>query len=99
MRNGMIAALAAAAMLAPTMASAQFSHGQHAPWADHDGYSNRGQCQAAMQQFRNHLRQNPELRDPQNRELSGGEWNRLFDSHWECTRGEDGRWYITWEPM
>ena len=98
MRKGFIAALAAAAMIVPTMASAQFSHGQRAPWANAAGYSNRGQCQSAMQQFRNQLRENPEMRDAQNRELSGGEWNRLFDSHWECTQ-DNGRWYITWQPM
>lgn len=99
MTKGMLAAIAAAAMILPTAASAQFTHGQRAPWADASGFSNRGQCQSAMQQFRNQLRQNPEMRDPQNRGLSGGEWNRLFDSHWECTQANDGRWYITWQPM
>ena len=98
MRKGMIALISAAAMALPTAAAAQFSHGARAPWADAAGYSNRGQCQSAMQQFRNQLRENPEQRDPQNRTLSDGEWNALFDSHWECTRDANGRWYITWEP-
>lgn len=99
MRKSLLAGLAAAALTIPAIASAQFTHGQHAPWADHSGYANKGQCQAAMQQFRNKLRDNPELRDPGNRQLSGGEWNRLFDSHWQCTSGQGGRWYVTWAPQ
>ena len=91
------AAAGAVALALPAVASAQFATGDVAPWSDPLGYSNRGQCQSFLVQFGNDLRQNPEMRDPENRELSGGEWNRLYRSHWSCTRGEDGRYYITWQ--
>jgi len=97
MRKFIIGLAGAAALAIPSVAPAQFASGDVAPWSDADGYSNRGQCQAFLVQFGNELRRNPELRDPENRELSGGEWNRLFRSQWSCTRdSETGRYYVTW---
>jgi hypothetical protein len=97
MKRSITGVIAAAALAIPGVATAQFDTGQVAPWSATEGYDNRGQCQAFLVRFGNDLRQNPELRDEENRELRANEWNQLFSSQWACTQGEDGRWYVTWQ--
>lgn len=57
------------------------------------GYDNRGQCQAALMHARNSLRQNPETRHPNDADLNNREFNSRTAANWQCTRGNDGRWY------
>ena len=99
MKRAITSLIAAAALVIPGVASAQFASGDLAPWSDRvDGYDSRGQCQSFLVRYGNNLRQNPELRDPQNQGLRANQWNQLFRSQWECTQDEDdGQWYVTWQ--
>jgi hypothetical protein len=97
MKKSILATLTSAALIFPSVATAQFDNGDRAPWADTAGFSTRGQCERFLHQFGNDLRKDPSRRDMENQGLSGGEWNRLYFSQWECTE-DGGRWYITWQP-
>ena len=84
MKKLAITALVAGALSLPAMAQT---------FPNPDGYSNRGQCQAALMHARNSLRQNPETRHPNDADHNNRDFNRRTADNWECERGPDGRWY------
>ena len=84
MKKLMIAALAAGTLAMPAMAQT---------FPNPQGYDNRGQCQAALMQARNQLRQNPETRHPNDADLNNREFNQRTAQNWQCQRGQNGRYF------
>ena len=82
----MLAIFGAGALAMPALAQTTFP--------DPAGYDSRGQCQSAFMQARNEVRNNPELRHPNDRNLSASEYNRADRENWECRQGAGGRWYF-----
>jgi hypothetical protein len=86
MKKLVIAALASGALTLPALAQNTFPNPE--------GYSNRGQCQAALMHARNSLRQNPDTRHPNDADLSNSEFNQRTAQNWQCQRNADsGRYY------
>ncbi|HLL31484.1 MAG TPA: hypothetical protein VK403_10845 [Allosphingosinicella sp.] len=58
------------------------------------GYESRGACQSAFMKARNEVRQNPDMRHPNDKALTPSEYNRADRENWECRQAADGRWYF-----